>query len=172
MAILNRRGVALELYGIVFLFFVSILMLGFLFIEHSITDETARYFHVWAQFFTGPWPRWEEGSVNRKSLGFSVGVVFRILLVMVPIAGVVDILRRIIALEKEQTMKFLDILRLRDRTIKNELIREVPVEDREKARRTYDKAFEESSKRFTEDHLKDLVGEKRAQKIIKTEFNQ
>ena len=161
---------AAEIFGIFFWLVACIIALGILAFENSVADDTAKLVHVWAQFVTGPWPRWEEAAINRKSVGFAGGVLFRSLLVVVPIYGIFDIFKRVVRLEREETMKFLDILRLRDRAIKNELMNEVPIERRDSASKSYDKAFEEGSKRFTEGHLRDLFGKEKADKIIKSEF--
>jgi len=67
-------------------------------------------------------------------------------------------------------MQLLDILRLRDRAIKNELMNEVPIERRDSVGKMINKAFQVGSKRWAKYHLPDIFGEKRARRILQREI--
>lgn len=67
-------------------------------------------------------------------------------------------------------MLLKDFFLSRDRAIKNELLREVPVESRESARKSFEKAFKKGSKRWNKD-LPDFMELKQIKKLMKSDLN-
>lgn len=64
-------------------------------------------------------------------------------------------------------MKFIDLLRNRDRSIKNQILRDAPLEKRDSERTRLEKAFSAGSRRWAEEHLPHLLGKEEAEKILK-----
>ena len=62
-------------------------------------------------------------------------------------------------------MELSKFLRLRDRVIKNEILRHVPLKDRDSMIKALNLAFKVGSRRFSGQHLRDLIGERAAKKL-------
>jgi len=67
--------------------------------------------------------------------------------------------------ESRLKMELNEFLRLRDRAIKNELLRDVPLNDRDKMRKIIAKAFRVGSMRFKKVRLPNLVGQRQASRL-------
>lgn len=69
-------------------------------------------------------------------------------------------------------MRLLDILRLRDRTIKNELIRRIKPRKRRSTMKVIDRAFQKGAKRWEEYHLSELLGRRRSRRLLRMTLNK
>jgi len=82
-------------------------------LQNMLTDRAAEPFNAWFQFIFGNWPKW-EGVINRRSHWFSAVMVFKLLLIITPIYGIFATLGKLVALERSQLMRIIDLINLRD----------------------------------------------------------
>lgn len=67
--------------------------------------------------------------------------------------------------KRGRKMELKEFLRLRDRVIKNGLLRDLPLNNCGNARKMIAKAFRSGSKRFKKVHLPNLIGQRRASRL-------
>ena len=90
-------------------------------VERSISDASANALHVWLQFATTNWPNW-HGSFDRASVSFAVAVSIRVALADSLVAGIWVTFTRMVAWNREHTIRYADALRLRDHAIETETV--------------------------------------------------
>ena len=154
------------LTAIILVYTIGIFLGISLFTEHFLADEEAARFHTWLQFVTGTWPNWEQAKISRRSFGFSTAVTIQFLLSVGAIGGFflvfVGILRRLTLLEQSErgrTMKFQEMIELRDGVIRRELTNIIPTEQRtEEKERVFDEIFEKANK-YWQDNLLPILAD-------------
>lgn len=129
-------------------------------------DANRKYYHAWLQSLTGSWPRWEEAGIEATSFSFALGIAARVLFSIGPILALFAIFERVFS-EGRETMKVLDIIRLRDRAIKNEILGSTNPELRPEEKDKIEKAFRDGNARWASEHLRTLLGKERAEKFVK-----
>lgn len=134
--------------------------------ERNISDATASALHVWLQFATTNWPNW-HASFDRTSVWFSFAVSVRVALADSLVAGIWVTFVRMVAWNREHTLRYADALRLRDRAIELEVLNLLPAEERNDARARVHRAFEDASLSWENDHLPTVLGPELAQEFIR-----
>lgn len=135
-------------------------------LEKVISDNTAEDLHVWLQFLTTNWPNWQK-AFDRRSVWFASAVSIRFALAYALLSGVWVTFSRLLTWEKEQTMRYADALRFRDRAIELEILNTLPPDRRDQARDLVHKAIEDGSKAWEDKHLPNLVGPELAKEFVR-----
>ena len=135
-------------------------------VERSISDESANALHVWLQFVTTNWPNW-HGSFDRNSISFAVAVSMRVAVADSLVAGIWVTFTRMIAWNREHTIRYADALRLRDHAIETELLSLLPSEERIEGLARVRKAFEDASRVWEDEHLPTMLGPELAKEFIR-----
>jgi hypothetical protein len=134
-------------------------------VERNISDASANALHVWLQFVTTNWPNW-HGSFDRASVSFAVAVSIRVALADSLVAGIWVTFTRMVAWNREHTIRYADALRLRDHAIETELLNLLPAEARALGLAGVRNAFEDASRVWENEHLPTMLGPELAKEFI------
>jgi hypothetical protein len=135
-------------------------------VERNISDASASGLHIWLQFVTTNWPNW-PGSFDRSSVWFALAVSIRVALADSLVAGIWVTFTRMVAWNREHTIRYADALRLRDHAIETELLNLLPAEARTQGLAGVRKAFEDASRVWEDEHLPTMLGPDLAKEFIR-----
>jgi hypothetical protein len=134
-------------------------------LEVVSSDTFAQRAHVVTQFITSNWPSGND-SLDRKSWWFIILVLIKFVFAWGPIAGIGAIFAGLIK-EKRLHMRYLDLLALRERTIKDRFLATIKASDEEK--KEYSDLLEGFAREADEElrvQLSGLFGEDEATRIM------
>src|SRR5262245_2936762 len=99
----GQREKGLTVFILMFLVCVF-LVLCFRVAEGLLSDDAAKYFHVWFQFICGGWPSYEESLLPRRSWGFALVLTGQFLFALAPIGGVLALFWYLAGFERRNFM--------------------------------------------------------------------
>jgi hypothetical protein len=145
----RKKALAVLLLPVVLLLLASLIRT----IENDLSDDDASFYGGFVQLCFSSWP--SKLSLDRHSWWFAVGVSSRIVLVFGSFVGIVAILESMIR-QKRLPMRYMDLMRLRDNTIRDYFLKEVPVSDEDKKK--YFDLFEKAKQQADQDLIVQLRG--------------
>jgi hypothetical protein len=113
-------------------------------IEIQASDEDFHFYGTFVQLCFNSWPA--NMPFDRHSWWFSLGVSSRIVLILGSFIGIVGIVEAMIK-QRKLPMRYIDVMKLRDNTIRDFFLKELPVSDEEKTNyiRLFDTAVEQAN---------------------------
>jgi len=142
--------------------------LGCYALENFLNPQAAAEFTTGLQFVVGNFPT--SSTVNPQNVWFSLAVAFRFGLAYAPSYGAALVFMRLLRLKKEQTMKFVELLRDQNLAIEQEILNIIPLEQRDQFRSQLEKAIETAADRWADRYLPILVGgNEAAHRTLQTE---
>jgi predicted amino acid-binding ACT domain protein len=133
-------------------------------IEGSIADANAKFYGEFFQLCFSSWPA--QLTFDRHSWWFAIGTSSRLVLVLGSFAGIIAILESMIR-QRKLPMKYVELVALRDNTIRDILLANLAMSDQEKEAFSHD--FDEAVMRANEDvkiQIKDIFTGEQARRVL------
>ena len=135
-------------------------------LESWTHNKNAAFYETFVQLCFSSWPSQSQALLGRHSTWFAAGVALRLILIIGPFVGIVGILEALLQ-RRRFTMRYIELLLLRDQAIKDRFLTLLPVPDesKEQFRQLYERAVAQGTQDLRED-LEILVGKEEAQVLM------